>query len=359
MVDEHSLLAGLRVGFGFESGRLLARRELKLGGVMIDHPAGLAGAGDGDVVCRSVLDSLLAACGMPDLRTLFEDDDPQLKEAESLVLLSQTVTALARQQLRSVLNLSVRILCPAGLNLAEDRQRIESTLAAALAVDPGQVTVGFGTSHEFAAVEHDDVLVAFANCLIVRRTQPAGKQQRRQGEIFAKEPGAPPADDEALPERAKKFEKALASKLPPLPPAPKPREGATLIVYTDGASRGNPGPAASGWVILDETGRLVKEGGSALGEHTNNQAEYLAVKEVLTWIEGNLGREFKLEFRLDSELVVKQLSGDWKIKDPDLRQIALETMNLLGYFLHVNLSHVPRQENQRADALANKALGAK
>ena len=358
MVD-NGLWAGLRVGFGFESGRLSAKRDLKLGGVMIDHPAGLAGAGDGDVVCRAVLDSLLAACGMPDLRTLFEDDDPQLKEAESLVLLSQTVTALARQQLQAVLNLSVRILGPDGLNLTEDRKRIEATLAAALTVEPGQVTVGFGSSREFSALDAADVLVAFANCLVVRRTQPASKQQQRQGEIFAKESGAPPADDSALPARAKKFEKALASKLPPLPPAPKPRDGATLIVYTDGASRGNPGPSSSGWVVLDETGRLVKEGGTALGEHTNNEAEYLAVKEVLEWIERNLGREFKLELRLDSELVVKQLKGEWKLKDPELKQIALPVMNLLGYFLSAELKHVPRLENQRADALANKALGAK
>jgi ribonuclease HI len=67
------------------------------------------------------------------------------------------------------------------------------------------------------------------------------------------------------------------TKLPPLPAAPKPQSGDELIIYTDGASRGNPGPAAVGWVVFDAQGRLVHEDGSAIGKRTNNQAEYLAV----------------------------------------------------------------------------------
>ncbi len=162
--------------------------------------------------------------------------------------------------------------------------------------------------------------------------------------------------DKDLPARARKFEDAISSKLPPLPPAPKPKEGDDLIIYTDGASRGNPGPSATGWVVLDVQGRLVYETGSTIGEHTNNQAEYLAVQEAAEWVEQNLGRSHNLHFRLDSELVAKQLSGDWKIKDAGLKQLAMEAMNALMFFDSFDLTHVPRKENQRADALANRAL---
>jgi len=177
--------------------------------------------------------------------------------------------------------------------------------------------------------------------------------------FISEEASSPAGDDAGLPERAQKFERALKSKLPPLPEAPPPQAGASLIVYTDGASRGNPGPSASGWVVLDAEGRLVGEGGSDLGKRTNNEAEYMAVAEAARWIEDNVGRELNIEFRLDSELVVKQLRGEWKLKDPGLKQLALPVMNQLGYFLSVELKHVPREQNQRADALANRVLGPK
>jgi len=362
MVIDAGMLSGLRVGFGFETGRLVAGRELKLGGVLIDHPRGVAGPADGDLVSRAVMDALLSASGMPDLRTVFPDGDSELAGVETLVMLSQAVSALRRQRVDVVLNLSVRVLCPPDLTLSEDRKRMESALAAALEVPPGQVSVGFGETSELAVAEVQSV-VAFAHCLCLLKTAAGGTRPQpaagRQGEIFTF-PSAGDEDDTAeLSERARKFEQALKSKLPPLPAAPEPREGALLITYTDGASRGNPGPAASGWVVLDEQGRLVREGGTALGEHTNNEAEYLAVQEVLGWIEQNLGSGFRLELRLDSELVVRQLRGEWKIKNPELRQLALKAMNQLGYFMSAELKHVPRRENQRADALANKALGAK
>lgn len=366
MVADAGMLSGLRVGFGFETGRLQAGRELKLGGVLIDHPAGIGAPGDGDIVSRSLLDALLSAAGMPDLRTVFPDDEEELKGVETLVMLSQAVSALNRQRVAALLNANVRLLCPPGLSLVEDRKRMEGALAAALEVVPGQVSVSFGETAELAVAERE-ALVAFAHCLCVLQTEAPGggrqaKTRARQGEMFGEAPGAGaevPEDEEQLSERARRFEQALKSKLPPLPAAPAPREGAPLIIYTDGASRGNPGPAAAGWVVLDAQGRLVGEEGRPLGELTNNAAEYQAVSAALEWVEQRLGREFQLELRLDSELVVKQLRGEWKIKEPALRQLALGVMNQLGYFMSAELKHVPRRENQRADALANKALGAK
>jgi ribonuclease HI len=164
------------------------------------------------------------------------------------------------------------------------------------------------------------------------------------------------AEEEAVPERVKQFERGAKTKLYPLPKAPAPQPGAQLIVYSDGASRGNPGPAATGYVILNDIGQLIHEGGSRLGNMTNNQAEYRAVMEAAQWIEVNLGREFKIEFRMDSQLVQRQLTGEYRIKEQGLKEIAMRTMNHLMYFWEFRVVHVPREENSRADALANQVL---
>jgi 2-C-methyl-D-erythritol 2,4-cyclodiphosphate synthase len=369
MANDASALAGLRVGFGFEIARIAVEHELKLGGVMIADAPGLNAGGDGDILCQAILDALLTACGVPDMRTVFPESDNEIKGVESLVLLSQTATALARTHLESVLNLSLRILQPPGLDITDERKRIQSTLAAALELPLKRITIGFGESNEFSYAQAESTpgaMLVFAHALCQLRTEGPSRDKggslksQRQKEMFiSEEANGPAGDDASLPERAQKFERALKSKLPPLPKAPPPQAGASLIVYTDGASRGNPGPSASGWVVLDAEGRLVSEGGSDLGKRTNNEAEYLAVAEAARWIEDNVGRELNIEFRLDSELVVKQLRGEWKLKDPGLKQLALPVMNQLGYFLSVELKHVPREQNQRADALANRALGPK
>jgi 2-C-methyl-D-erythritol 2,4-cyclodiphosphate synthase len=356
------LMSGLRVGFGFETAALDPARELNLAGVRIADAPGLAADGDGDIACRALLDAVLAAASMPDLRTIFPGDDPELGEAEGLVLLSQAVTALARQQLEAVVNVSLRILQPAGLSLAGERKRMQAALAAALETHPARIAISFGESSAFGGEQAAGKLVVFAFLLASLQEIPAAgkRKSKQQRQLFGPRADADTDEEDAtLPPRAQHFERAIKSKLPPLPPAPPPSAGARLIVYTDGASRGNPGPAATGWVVLDEQGRLVGEGGNAIGEHTNNEAEYLAVRDAAVWIEQKLGRDLELEFRSDSELIVKQLRGEWKKKDPELKQLAMEVMNLLMYFASFELKHVPRRENQRADALANRALGSK
>jgi len=150
MANDASALAGLRVGFGFEIARIAVGHELKLGGVMIADAPGLKAGGDGDILCQAVLDALLTACGVPDMRTVFSEDDDEIKGVESLVLLSQTATGLARTHLESVLNLSLRILQPPGLDITDERKRIQSTLAAALEVPLKRITIGFGESNEFS-----------------------------------------------------------------------------------------------------------------------------------------------------------------------------------------------------------------
>ncbi len=128
------------------------------------------------------------------------------------------------------------------------------------------------------------------------------------------------------------------------------------IVHTDGAARGNPGPAAIGVVIEDDQGHTVYEASRTLGVRTNNEAEYLALITALEYLKDVRPKE--AEFRLDSELVVKQLSGQYKVKEPRLQALHGQAVMLLNAVPKYRFRHVPREENTRADELANEALDA-
>lgn len=127
-----------------------------------------------------------------------------------------------------------------------------------------------------------------------------------------------------------------------------------LIIYTDGGSRGNPGPSASGYVIQDDKERPLYQDGKYLGVTTNNQAEYQAVKLALEKAL-ELGAKH-LSFRLDSQLVVNQLNGVYQIKNRDLWPIHQSIMVLMNKFQKVSFTHVRREFNKDADAMVNKIL---
>jgi ribonuclease HI len=128
------------------------------------------------------------------------------------------------------------------------------------------------------------------------------------------------------------------------------------VVHTDGAARGNPGPAAIGIVVQDETGRVVYEASRCLGVTTNNEAEYQALIAALEYVKEL--RPTEAEFRLDSELVVRQLEGRYRVKEPRLQILHGRATMLLNAVPKYSFRHVPRAENARADELANEALDA-
>jgi ribonuclease HI len=128
------------------------------------------------------------------------------------------------------------------------------------------------------------------------------------------------------------------------------------IVHTDGAARGNPGPAAIGIVVQDETGRVVYEASRCLGVSTNNEAEYQALIAALEYVKDL--RATEAEFLLDSELVVRQLQGRYRVKEPRLQTLHGRATMLLNAVPKHSFRHVPRKENARADELANEALDA-
>lgn len=124
-------------------------------------------------------------------------------------------------------------------------------------------------------------------------------------------------------------------------------------VYYDGAARGNPGPAAVGWAVVSADG-VVDEGGERIGRATNNRAEYEALVRAL-----EAARELgfrRVDVRGDSELVVRQVRGEYDTNDPQLREFRVTVRELLDDFEEWSLEHVPREVNERADRLANEAL---
>lgn len=132
----------------------------------------------------------------------------------------------------------------------------------------------------------------------------------------------------------------------------------TYVLYTDGASRGNPGRAAIGAALylLDDDGRLklVKEVSEDIGHATNNVAEYRATIAGLE--AASLYNPDRLVLRADSQLLIRQLEGRYRVKNPALQQLYMEARRLLRSVPEYQLEHVPREENSVADALANAAL---
>lgn len=129
----------------------------------------------------------------------------------------------------------------------------------------------------------------------------------------------------------------------------------TLIIHADGASRGNPGAAAGGAVVTDaDTGAILAEVGVLCGVATNNVAEY---RGMIAGVQAakKLSPDPVLEIRLDSKLVVEQMSGRWKVKHPDMQQLVKHAWDVIGDTT-VHFTWVPREDNSAADALANRAL---
>ncbi|MBI4098643.1 MAG: ribonuclease HI family protein [Candidatus Magasanikbacteria bacterium] len=127
-----------------------------------------------------------------------------------------------------------------------------------------------------------------------------------------------------------------------------------LIIFTDGGSRSNPGPAATGVVIKNETGKTLAAYGEYIGTETNNTAEYMAVISALKKAR-ELGAD-TVECYMDSLLVVEQMNRRWKVKEPHLQKLFVQTWNAAAQFKKTTFRHVRREKNKEADAQVNNAL---
>lgn len=133
-----------------------------------------------------------------------------------------------------------------------------------------------------------------------------------------------------------------------------------IIAFTDGGARGNPGIAGLGVSIQDEKGKVLKEVSQFLGNATNNFAEYNGVLVALQTLKAMFGKktkEMQFELRMDSELVKKQLNGEYQIKEPGLVPYFIEIHNMrVASFPNIIFTHIPREKNKEADRLSNEAM---
>lgn len=133
-----------------------------------------------------------------------------------------------------------------------------------------------------------------------------------------------------------------------------------LIIYIDGGSRGNPGPSGIGVLFLDEKQEILKQYSEFLGKKTNNEAEYLALIFAFKKIKALFGKDkvksLEIEIRSDSELLVKQMKGEYKIKDPGIQKLFLEAWNLRIDFKNLKFYLIAREQNKQADKLVNQAI---
>jgi len=132
-----------------------------------------------------------------------------------------------------------------------------------------------------------------------------------------------------------------------------------ITIYTDGGSRGNPGPSAVGVVIYKEN-QIIKTYSEFIGEATNNETEYQAVifalKKVKLLFGKGKAKEMEIEFLMDSELAVKQLNHEYKIKEERLQLLFIKIWNSILDFKTISFKHIPREKNKEADRLVNEAL---
>jgi len=135
-----------------------------------------------------------------------------------------------------------------------------------------------------------------------------------------------------------------------------------IIIYTDGGSRGNPGEGAIGVVFSDERGKVLKTFNQAIGIVTNNDAEYQALILALKKAKALFGKDkiknMTVEIRSDSELLVKQMKGEYKVLEPSMQKLFLEAWNLKVGLKNIDFIAVPREANKLADRLVNEALDA-
>lgn len=134
-----------------------------------------------------------------------------------------------------------------------------------------------------------------------------------------------------------------------------------ITIFTDGGSRGNPGPAAIGAVFCNEKGQHFKDYSEFLGDNlTNNEAEYQAVifalKKFKALFGNKIAKTSEVEVKSDSELLVKQLKGEYKVLEPKIQFLFLTVWNLKIDFKKIKFTLIPREKNKMADGLANEAL---
>jgi 2-C-methyl-D-erythritol 2,4-cyclodiphosphate synthase len=321
-----------RVGIGYDVHRLVKGRKLILGGVKIDHPTGLLGHSDADVLTHAVMSALLGAMVAGSLGDHFPDTDPQYKDIKSIDLLER-VRILMEERGYVVVNLDCMVICDAP-RLGPHVEQIRLNLSDALRVPIEVVSVKATSTEGLGFTGTGDGIAAQAICLLHVPSDEADEKPKKTRKVSKKK--------EAVPE--------LPQPLPEI----KPGQLKGCVARIDGASQGNPGPAGIGIVFETAKGDMVGELAEAIGEKTNNEAEYQAAIRAAA-----VCREWGVEKLLlitDSELLARQLAGSYKVKHPRIIRLYQELVGLLAGFKVWRVDQVPREKNREADRLSKLAL---
>jgi 2-C-methyl-D-erythritol 2,4-cyclodiphosphate synthase len=324
-----------RIGIGYDVHKLVEGRKLVLGGVKIAHPTGLLGHSDADVLTHAVMSSLLGAMAAGSLGDHFPDTDPAYKDISSIDLLER-VRIMMEEGGYSLGNLDVMVICDYP-RLSPHIERIRMNLSDALRVPIGVISVKATSTEGLGFTGTGEGIAAQAVSLLYQ-PEPEGAEPSRK--------------------RRSATQKNEKSRREPRQPKPLPKiepgklEG--CVARIDGASAGNPGPAGIGIVFETSKGKVIGELAEAVGEKTNNEAEYMAALRA-----AGVCREWgvkKLLLLTDSELLAKQLNGSYKVKSDRILKLCLELRGLLSGFKVWRVKHVRRSENEEADRLSKLAL---
>jgi 2-C-methyl-D-erythritol 2,4-cyclodiphosphate synthase len=331
-MGEISQITGYRIGFGFDAHRLAKGRNLILGGEKIEHPTGLLGHSDADVLTHAVMSAILGAMAAGSLGDHFPDTDPQYKDIRSIDLLER-VRIVMEESGYTVENIDSMAVCDKP-RLGGYVDKIRMNLAEALRIPIDRVSVKATSTEGLGYTGTGEGIAAHAVALLKIVCEDE-KAQKRSGKSGVKS------------DRSKKYD------VPPLPKI-KPGEYKSIIARVDGASDGNPGPSGIG--IVFETPSKIEIGklSEKAGENTSNQAEYLAAVRAV-----KIAKEWGVEritVITDSQLMERQVNGSYKVKNPGILNLYQELMILLMGFKGWQMQHVGRDENMEADKLSKIAL---
>jgi len=323
-----------RIGIGYDVHRLVEKRKLILGGEKIKHEKGLLGHSDADVLTHAVMSAILGAMAAGSLGDHFPDTDPQYKDIKSIDLLER-VRILMEEGGYLLENLDTMVICDKP-KLAKYIENIRMNLSVALRVPIECVSVKATSTEGLGFTGTGEGIAAQAICLL---RIPGIEDEKKEPAKKRKSGGK---------------KKSRKSEMPPPLPKIKPGEIENCRVWIDGATKGNPGPSGIGIVFELPGGSLIGKYTEDIGEHTNNQAEYIAAIRAAEICSGWGVR--KLDIITDSELMAKQVGGSYKVKNPGILKLYKKLMHLLGDFDMCRVKHVRREENVEADKLSRLTL---
>ena len=317
-----------RVGIGYDVHRLVEGRKLVLGGVQIDHPTGLLGHSDADVVTHAVMSALLGAMALGSLGDHFPDTDPKYEGASSIDLLKE-VYSMMEQRGYTLGNLDVMVICDSP-RLAPYIPQMRMNLSNALRVPIECISVKATSTEGLGFTGRAEGIAAQAVCLLrpalSEKKKPYGEEEKRT---------------------------RVRSEVTPLPDT-LPHDLKDCVARVDGASLGNPGPSGIGIVFETPQGEILGEFTEAIGQKTNNEAEYLAAIKAAELAQ-KWGIE-KLVILTDSELLARQINGSYKVRNPRILNLYSKLMELLASFKAWRVDQVRREDNERADYLSRLTL---